>query len=356
MVISQDLVRDPMRDFYSQKVYFSYSALKMLLHSPATYKRKYIDKQYEEKIEKHLIKGKVIHCLLLNNHLFDQLFLVSPDKLPSGNNKIVVDRIFKTYSRGLYDAALAPSIEFSLNDYGELILNILKEIDLHQSLTDDKPDRNGVIAKTGDQKRLEKIITEENVNYFDHLKKQGARNVIDQETLDMCIIAADAIKENKRISDLMALDVQPGSNIRVLNEHELRTGLQKYPFGIKGILDNLVFDYSRKIIRVNDFKTTDRPLAEFSDTIEFYKYWLQAIIYMLLVYAEYQPLFETGWKFEFRFIVIDINLHIYPFPVKEATLQIWLKRFNEAIEKANYHYSEKSYDLPFEFSKGQVVL
>jgi len=109
-------------------------------------------------------------------------------------------------------------------------------------------------------------------------------------------------------------------------------------------------------VRVNDFKTTDRTLSEFKETVEFYKYWLQAIIYMLLVYAEYRPLFESGWTFQFRFIVVDANMHIYPFLVKDRTLKGWLDRFNEVVEVANYHFSERVYDLPFEFSKGQVVL
>ncbi|HEY4062310.1 MAG TPA: hypothetical protein VGM30_10440 [Puia sp.] len=356
MLISQELVRDPMNEFYNKKLYFSYSALKLLLHSPGAYKRKYITKIYEEKIEKHLIKGKVIHCLLLNNHLFDELFIVSPVNIPSGNNKIIVDRIFKIYLQGIADNPLNHSANQSLTDYSENILNILLEINLHQSLTDDKPDRQGVVAKTGNQKRLEKIFNDENLNYFEYLKIQGTRNVIDQETYDLCAIYADIIRNNKEIVKIMALDVSDSEEIKVINEFELRTGLSKYPFGIKGILDNVVFDNAIKVIRVNDFKTTDRPLNEFRDTIDFYKYWLQAVIYMMLVYAEYTPLFDNGWTFEFRFIVIDANQHVYPFLVKEKTLNEWLLRFNEVIDKANYHYTERAYDLPFEFSKGLVVL
>jgi hypothetical protein len=46
----------------------------------------------------------------------------------------------------------------------------------------------------------------------------------------------------------------------------------------------------------------------------------------------------------------------YAFPVAESTLSSWLNRLNNELDKAEWHYTNKSYDLPYEFATGLVTL
>ena len=46
----------------------------------------------------------------------------------------------------------------------------------------------------------------------------------------------------------------------------------------------------------------------------------------------------------------------YAFPVSENTLKIWLNRLTDAMNKAEWHYVNKSYDLPYDFATGSVTL
>lgn len=339
--------KTPLEKFYEKKFYFSYSSLNKLIWSPPLFFNHYILNEREDKLDKHLIDGKVIHCLVLDKKSFNDQFIVSPANLPTGNNKLVVDKIFKGYHS---------LVGNEFRDYWNEILQVLRDIDLHQSLKDDKPTKTNPEVKTGDEKRLEKMLTEENSNYFEYLKSAGTRNVIDQETLYFCTEAADLIRKNDYLCTLMGINVGEFDDFEVFNEKELRTELIDYPFGIKGILDNLVIDHTAKVIRINDLKTSGKSLAEFKDSIDYFKYWLQAVMYRLLVRYVYAHLVEQDYTIEFNFIVIDRSHQIYAFPVSTKTMLEWMQETEKVLNKANYHYIEQKYNLPYEFCKGLVVL
>lgn len=332
-------ILDPIDEFYSKPLYFSYSSLKKLIWAPQSFYSHYILNEREERLEKHLLTGKVIHCLLLNPEQFNQLFVVSPVSFPSGNTKSVIDRLFRKLASDLKDGSIREI--GPLSSYGDTILQILVEIDLHQSL------------KT-DPQRLDKIITDETNNYFQYLKEKGAKDVIDAETFTDCQSIADRLSTIDYIRELMGMDPHP--EIQVINEEEMRVKAHVYQFGLKGVIDNLVIDHKKKEIRLNDLKNTSKGIADFTETVEFYQYWLQGAIYATLVHKAYGHLIENGYVFLLRFIVIDSMQQVYPFLVTDTTLQSWFTRLTDTLYKANYHYTERKYELPYEYSKGLVTL
>ncbi len=119
-------------EFYNKKFFFSYSSLSKLLYSPKLFYSQYVLKQREEKTDAHLIEGKVIHCLLLEEDKFNEKFIISPLLLPSDNIKGLVDRVFRIAKEN-------NQLDLDLKDHKDSILAILTEINLHQSLkTDDQ--------------------------------------------------------------------------------------------------------------------------------------------------------------------------------------------------------------------------
>jgi hypothetical protein len=104
-------------------------------------------------------------------------------------------------------------------------------------------------------------------------------------------------------------------------------------------------------------KTSGKHLNDFKESVEYYSYWMQAVIYLKLVFERYRDLLDNDYNVEFRFIVIDRNHNIYPFPVSQKTLVQWFTRFkNESLFKANYHYTQKQFILPYEFQEELIVL
>lgn len=335
--------------FYSQPFYFSYSSLTKLLWSPMVFYQLYLMRLKEESTAKHLVEGKVIHAIFLSMDKFDEEFLISQVNLPTGTSKTLIDRIYKDY----YKEEMK---DWPLSACHNELLQMMVNMNFYQALKDDKPTAKNPLVKSGNEKRLEKVITTETSNYWEFLKSKGKRTVIDQQTFEYCKSAAEILEMDDKIRGLMGLKYSEMDNVEIHNETLLKVELTKYPFGIQGILDNLVIDHDNKLININDLKTTSKPLKEFKDSVEYYDYWLQAAMYLTLVMLKYSELIEKGYLVKFHFIVIDNLFQAYAFPVSIDTQMQWIERMSEALEKANYHYTERKYELPYEFQKGLVEL
>lgn len=326
-------------DFYNKYFQFSYSSLNKLLWNPAVFYQLYVLGNKEEKLDAHLIYGKIIHALLLEPEKFNEQFIISPDNLPTGNPRTVIDRIFSHHQELVKNG----DQRTMLSEFTNAILDVMKDMNYHQNL------------KT-DQQRLDKILTPDVENYWNFLKTKGSKTLIDQQSYDFCLNAVDIIKTDSKICKLIGCNPSEFDNIEVLNELPLSCKINDKLFGLKGIVDNLVIDHDKKILYINDVKTTSKDLKDFPESVEFYNYWMQAAIYVSLVITNYSDLINKGYEVKFHFVVIDKNYLVYPFEVKESTLNSWLNNLQESLAKAEWHYINKRYDLPYDFAIGNVSL
>jgi hypothetical protein len=347
-------------EFYSKDFWFSYSSLNKLLYSPRSFYNWYILNEKEESLDSHLVGGKIVHCLLLEPENFSKEFAIMPGKLPGASNKKIVDIIYKEYAES------SDTISNDLTIYSDAIINELTYMQLHQKLVDDK-DLKKEGSKTGDQKRLSKVLTAENIEYFKFLVNSSGKIIIDQETYDKSNRSVEAVKSNSHISKLMGLDVKKNDfellqvcekNVEVWNELFIQTKIQN-GVGFKGFIDNLVLDHANQKIIINDLKTTSKSLTDFPETVKYYKYWMQAAIYYRL--TEFWNSNNIGvdiknYKIEFNFIVIDKMNQAYGFPVKKESMEQWLVDLDVVITQAMWHYNEHNYDLPYKFALKQVTL
>lgn len=327
-------IKDLETEFYSKKFYLSYSGLGKFLYSPSLFYRHYVLQQKEEKLDSYLIEGKVIHCLLLDDGSFDKQFILMPSSLPSGNTKLVVDKVYDRVKEG-------PGL---LENYSVEIVEILKEINLHQSL------------KT-DQQRVDKIVTEETKSYFEFLKVKGSKDLIDSATLQKCSEAVEAVRNDPKACSLLGLLRHEMENIDVYNEIPMQAEVMDvYPFGLKGIIDNIKVDYDTKTIHINDLKTSGKTLDDFEETIEYFNYWAQAAIYLMLVRENMKELITPDWNIVFHFIVIDKYNQVYAFEVSKVTLMAWEDMLTKKLNEFQWHYREKKYTLPYKYMFNQVML
>jgi hypothetical protein len=327
------------KDFYLKKFYFSYSILNKLMWNPAVFYQMYILGLKEERQDSHLVQGKIVHALLLEEDKFNDHFIISPSKLPGDSVKIVIDRVFAHYQ----ELSQNGDLRTELVDFDQAILDVMVDMNYHQSL------------KT-DQQRLDKIISAESNSYWSFLKTKGNKTLIDQDSYDFCKNAVELIKSNKDLSTLIGCNVTEFDNVEVFNELPLTVEYRKASFGLKGFIDNVVINHDKKTIFINDIKTTSKDLKDFPETVEFYSYWLQAAIYTTMIGVKYINLIASGYDVKFHFVVIDRAFQTYSFPVKQTTLNNWLDRMDEVLESAEWHYTNKRYDLPYSFAVGKVAL
>jgi hypothetical protein len=330
---------EELTQFYKNKFYFSYSSINKLLFSPRSFYSHYVLNQREDSIDPHLVGGRVLHCLLLEPENFNEEFILMPDKFPTDSNRILIDNIFKNYLSIENNTLL-------LEEFQKEILTDLLNSNLYQTL------------KT-DQQRLDKILTDQNKNYFEFLKTKQNKALVDPIIYANCIETVAMLKSNPDVRALLYLDKEVSDNhITVFNELPLKHNVNNLPFGYKGILDNVVIDTESKTIFINDLKTTGKGLLDFPDTVKYYKYWIQASMYYHLVYEEYiKPMTDVeDWNVVITFIVVDKYNQIYPFQVSKESLDVWLKDFDKIIDIVKYHYENKDFTLPYELAVGNVKL
>ena len=329
---------EELEQFYKSDFYFSYSSINKLLYSPSAFYRHYILNQREDMVDAHLVAGKVLHCLLLEPEKFNDEFIVIPSNLPKDNNRLLVDEVFKVFQS-------QPDTDLTLADFPDSIISVLAGINLYQSL------------KT-DEGRIAKMVTEQNTQYFEFLKVKQGKTIVDQTTLDTAKESVELLRNHATVRSLLQLDNDRDENIKIYNEEGVQLKSSKYKFGFKGILDNVVMDYNTKTLFINDLKTTGKPIQDFPDSVQYYKYWIQAVMYKQLSLGKYLKGLPDmpEWKIIITFIVIDKNNLIYPFQVSNETLKVWEENFKDILTVVDYHYSNKDFTLPYQLATGNVKL
>lgn len=328
---------DKEKEFYSNPFKFSYSSLNKLLFSPSLFYKDYILNEREERLDKHLIEGKLIHCLVFEPENLTEKFKIVPGKTPTDNVRKILHKLAESL------LMMDKDTDFMSEDLQEKILEILKEENLYQSLKEDSA-------------RLSKIQCDENLEYWKFINDPKI-DVVDQETLAKCKEQAQIIMSNEEVKNLFArketdFALDP---IQTFSEKYLECSLKDMPFGLKGFIDFYQIDDDNKVVTICDLKTTGKTINDFSETVDFYNYWLQSAVYCKLVYEDL-PEEKKNYDILFKFVVIDKYNQVYVFDVSQETLQKWAYEFEIVINKAAYHYKNNNYKLPFEFLIGKVIL
>lgn len=318
-------------EFYSKPFNFSYSSLNRLLFSPFLFYKDYILQDKEIRTDKHLVEGKLVHCLVFQPEKLEELFSIVPGRVPSEN----VKKILKSLTLNTDVTVLTDVDNF-------VILDSLKEENLYQSL------------KT-DEQRLTKVQTDDHQAYYKFICTTG-KDVIDNDTLEKCKEQANIIKENEKVMELFdkgKTDFELDT-LEIYKEKPLECKLSKYEFGLKGIVDYYNIDHETKTISIVDLKTTSKTVSDFVDSIEYYNYWLQAAIYTKLVLSTHDDI--KDYKILFTFVVIDKYNQVVPFNVSDVTMRDWAKGMKGILDIAAYHYKKRNYSLPYEFLIDSVTM
>jgi len=310
---------------------FSYSSMNRLRFSPKLFYKDYILKDREVRLDKHLIEGRLLHLLLLQPDNFTNDFALLPGKIPSEAVRRVLNEV-----KGLAVG--------DLEDLEPEIITALKHQNLYQSIKDDS-------------KRLAKILTDDNKEYFKFLLVSEGKDIIDQDMYDKTAERVEIVKSKKDIMGLLDPVVTDFEldETETFAESYLECNLRDLKFGLKGYVDKYIIDHKKRSITIIDIKTSGKSITDFVDTVDYYNYWMQAAIYTMLVLKNV-PDGIQGYKINFNFIVVDTYNQIYNFEVSNQTMQNWGKNLMSVIKACEFHLNEMNFDLPYEFINNKVIL
>ena len=178
------MIKDEIKEeaFYAKEFNFSYSSLNKLIFSPSLFYKDYILQDREIQTDKHLIEGKLVHCLLFEPENLENKFKITPGKAPSDN----VRKVLKAMSQET-DAEELDDVK------DELIIQHLKYQNLYQSL------------KT-DEQRVAKIRVDDFKPYWKFLTNKNI-DVINNDTLEACKKYVEILKSNEEVSSLFKNEV-----------------------------------------------------------------------------------------------------------------------------------------------------
>ena len=324
------------KEFYAKDFNFSYSSINKQLFSPSIFYKEYILQERKIRTDKHLVEGKLVHCLLLEPENLKKKFKIVPDKTPTDSVRKVLHKLHEKFGK-IHADLMSEKIQ-------PAILEVLIEENLYQSLKEDNA-------------RLAKIQTDESKLYWDFIANSNI-DVIDQDTLNRCNNYVNILNSHPGVKQLFTnnkTDFELNLEERHVEKY-LKCELKEKKFGLHGYIDFYKIDHENKTVTICDLKTTSKTISEFEETVEYYKYYLQASIYFKLVYENLDKNIRDNYKIIFKFVVIDKFDQVYIFDVRDETMQGWAWMLNETLNIVNYHYSEKDYVLPYDFATQEIKL
>jgi hypothetical protein len=327
-------MREKEEEFFSSKFFLSYSGLNKLLYSPTLFYSHYILKQRDIDDNKGL-EGRLIHCQLLTPERFSEQFVLAQDGIISGKGKMVLDLLYAQQSFTI-EGAEEPT-KPNLEDLRAEIISFMNDAEYYQKIIDE-------------DKRFNKMLSPEAMQYWDHLWNARGKSLVSPEMMMSVATMVHMIRSNGYIMELMGENYQQSfEGVDKYNEIHLMSPDGRKSFGLQGVLDNLVIDHGKKVVRINDLKTTSKDITKFKESIEYYNYLVQAAMYKKLVMGLPQVQ-SNGYAIEFRFIVVDPYMQVKSFKVKDETMDQGMQLLEEKLDECQWHFDNRRFDLPYEYA------
>jgi hypothetical protein len=299
----------------------SFSAIGTFLSQGPAYFRKSRDKEIDPIEGDHLDLGSAVHCYLLDPHCFEDNFIVSDVKI-SGKMGLLLK---------------------TLADCGDFSEECLKKAYNKAGYKKGFEDIKTQIFEGKDNKRYEE--------YYKTLKaKSKNKIVIDSKTSSYAKYLSEKAKEHKGVRKVLMMDsLDFDKKIDTFNEYVIKFNYRDYSF--IAILDNLQIDWENKMVRINDLKTTSKPLDNFGlGSFIYYRYYLQLAIYKKAVE---QLIFDAGYNpsdFLWQFNIICVQTGGLA-SVKVFNINLdWISKgeieLECALDELKWHYDNNVWDYP----------
>ena len=268
-------------------------------------------------------KGSLFDCKLLTPDLFSERYILQPEDLitpSSGNQKTFCEIIIEEIKR--QTIGYEPTDELLMNAYSECY------------------------AEKDDKKILVKARA-----LYDDLKAH----------IDFTFEAEGkeiyTFSDSQTINQMhMAVMGHPLARKLLVERHPKRQGLSQMMifFGFRGVncksmLDRVVIDFEEKIIYLIDVKTTSKPLVNFHEAVERYRYHRQQAYYSLALQAY---LMKEGFPFE-DFQMVNVWAVIQTtganecriFPVPNDLIQSGMQEAIHLLDLYSWHDTHQQWDL-----------
>jgi hypothetical protein len=192
------------------------------------------------------------------------------------------------------------------------------------------------------------------VPYIRFLQKADGRIVLSKQNKEILTGCHNSIKNHPQVKILLDY-LKPGDGKFVGKEVAFfwESGISNIQVKRKAKLDNIFADFDKKILVINDYKTTSYPVSQFnSPTGAFYKWKLgrQLVNYVDGFTKAYPDINIDTWKVYLNNIVVQTT-DAYPcivYSVGFSTRHECKQDLNKILHRVAFHIKENKFDLTME--------
>lgn len=332
------------------------SLLKQIIKYPTEYLKAKERYQEEDSEEEYFIIGKLLDLMMYDPKKIDDKFLITD--LPN------ISEVLKSISSTIVEMMELKNIEEFDPESPKCKTIVLDSCNLHSYQKNWKNDT-----------RIDKIF-KECTGYIEILQKSKNKIIVSKDVNYKTINCKASLNSDFRTRKYFSGKFEDGFVVNltkpvqffkhVIVDYEL-DGLR-----IKGELDQVVINHTKKEIIPIDLKTFGRPIYTFKGQFWKLRYDFQAATYMegLKNHPEVQKLLKNGYKLlNFRFIVVESNTTNNPliYEVTPEVLDIGLnggttskgfeyEGLRQAIERYKYHTEKDMWSYPMEYESNNIMI
>jgi hypothetical protein len=309
----------------------NYSSLQKLSISPYFYKKN-MDEEIKE--TDALILGDVVDCLLTSKNQFRDRFAINLANHPTG-----LMGTFVEYYKNL-----------SINKHDTVIIYDKELVEKAYNLVGFKRDN------------LEKITalleTDEFINIFKFINESIGKKILSDDIYNKALSCVDKVSN----SIFFKYFITNNEDYKNLYQYAIYWDKDKR----KSLLDIIHIDKLKKEFLIIDVKTTSKYVGDFKESINKYRYDIQASYYTDAFKEDtlYSNLMGDGYTFlGFRFLLINTNSDT-PIVLCDISNELYnrgkyggidsgkyYKGYEELIKELNWHIDNDLWDYPYEVYK-----
>lgn len=310
-----------MKDYYNIKR-ISNSSINWFQVSPKFFKLMF-DKEIEEEDKFKYEKGEIVHTYILEPEEFKQNYVFLDYETPKSTQQKEFCETFARAKKGTEDEKLI------------------------------KAYKNAYTTKESDDKILEKAVVLKNQlkSYINSIKLSTVKTVLQPSMKEKLEEINSCILNHKIASDLVYNNMYWNADIH--NEYPIywthSSGLD-----CKSLIDRLIIDHERKIIKIVDLKTTS-SYKDFIDKVDEYSYYRQLAFYTMAIKNSMQV---EDYTFECYIVAINMKepTEVKVFKLKDdPTLLKGIQEINYWLPRIKWHFDNELWDYTQEYYEGTGI-
>lgn len=254
----------------------------------------------------------------------------------------------------------------TLKELSDVITTNYTEVPSREKVYDIAKQSNFWSSVVKEETYYKKFDNEDFWSYLKAVFESKNKTIVSVKDLEWAEQVVEVLKTHKDSKDIVAY---PEENEDKYAQLELE--FQYRQFAFKGLVDLVIVNHKDKTVRFIDLKTGAPKVEEFSKSFVKYRYYIQALLYVIGAGSFMEKYSLEGYTllpFEFlyisRFQKIPLIYEVTP-KWEDAALYGFTttagykyKGLNELLDDIDWHWTNKEFDLPRDIveAKGRVLI